>query len=93
MENNHLLAPFLKAQNCARREDGRECFTLYFHSCLISFLNSMRVEHRNFTMGGLGAVLLWFGDKAIFPGDPLPSGGGGVLRDEPVDASASLVGK
>lgn len=50
---------------------GEQCFTLYFHSCLISFLNSVRVEHRNFTMGGLGLCCCGLKITTIFLGYPL----------------------
>lgn len=39
----------------------RECFMLYFHSCLISFLNWIRVEHRvqEFQDGGAQGLCCW----------------------------------
>lgn len=88
MENNLLPPPptFLSA-NCARGEDGRECFTLYFHSCLISFLNSVRVGHRNSLGVEAGSGLCCYGLKITLSSQTnlserrcSPRGGGRVLR-------------
>lgn len=49
---------FVKNANCASCLEWKRMFTLYFHSCLISFLNSIRVERGSYGRTGSFVVVV-----------------------------------